>query len=149
MRRLVLSIILLCSFVAVSSAYAASGYKATINSEGDTIGLLVYYDNSVTNYVDSFNSYLDQGLSLASSEDISISDSGTLDEQKLNQIIDTLINSGTGALGWDVCVGVYVSKGIGIPSVIRGDIFLIQSTMIVYLGSVEINEILLSSTLFK
>jgi len=144
MRKVVLSIIFLCSFVAVSSAYAASGYKATISYGGNTIGLLVYYDNSVTNYVGNFNSYLDQGLSLASNEDISVSDSGSLDEQELNQIINTLFTSGTGALRWDQCVGVVVYKGAGITSVIRADIYGIQNTSIGYIGSVEINEMLLN-----
>jgi len=142
MRKVVLSIIFLCSFVAVSSAYAASGYKATINNGGYTIGLLVYYDNSVTNYVNNFNSFLHNGLTLVSNEDISVSDSGTLDEQELNQILDILLTSGTGALGWDQCVGVYVYKGAE-TGVIRGDIFVIHDTFMLPqpIGSVEINKI--------
>ncbi len=146
MRKVVFSIVLLCTFVAVSSAYAVSGYKATVSYEGNTIGLLVYYDDSVTSYTDSFNSFIYKTLSDAG---MYVSDMEVLDPAGLNQVITTLLGSGPGALGWDFCIGVVVSRGPGVGNtMIRADIYAIYSTnIIIYVGGIDINEMLLNSLL--
>lgn len=150
MKRLFLSVILIMGFLAIGTAYAASGYKMTLDYEGVTMGLLIYYDDSVSEYVADFNDAFDT-LPLYMDYDINIYNYGAISANQVLQIANDVINHGSTYYNWDYCLGALMYKSTAYNSTtIKCDVFLLGLTYgglsipFMYIGSFEVNEMLQS-----
>jgi len=146
MKRWTLGLFLLFLGLALGlgSAWAASGYRAVVESDGSTMGILVYYADSAMSYAPQFNSMLD---SVFSEADLNVYEhTSTSAEDVLNRAM-TIMNQGCASQGWDACFGLVVYRTVenGV-SVLKTDIYALgmemegQRVPYFYLGSVSLSE---------
>jgi len=149
MKRLFLSIILIMGVLTVSTVYAASGYKAILDYQGTTVGIIIYYDNSVSDYVSDINDTLNEIFPSFAQYDVNVTDYNAITAEEVLQIANNVINYGSSYYNWNYCFGflVYKSKAYD-TNVIKCDVFVLGlrygglSIPFMYVGSFDVNEML-------